>query len=264
MTDRTITLTFGDVAENGVGLQKIGKEAKEGFTLKDLQEAKEWFNAHEISCELIHLNTLLPEKEEAEEAYLLIARNGVSAICSPDEMLMEQEKLQPDTQYYSRRHGKIVNKNARHNLCFSEEPQEANHMKLEGTVVAYDNVPLLSLVRNTLPNILGEKAKDLRVEGNYYYNTKKCYIGWHGDGERRKVVGVRLGAIFPLHFQWYKRSQRLGKRLQVDLYHGDLYIMSEKTVGKQWLIKTIPMVRHAAGFPHPKRLPVSNEEPVKY
>lgn len=259
---KTITLTFGDVAENGVGLQKIGKEASEGFTLPDLQRAEKWFTSHGASCQLIHLNSLI--SEEAKEAHLLIVRNGIDAICSSDDMLKEQEILQPDTQYYSRKHGKIVNKNARHNLCFSHEAQEADHMSLKGTVVAYDAVPLLSLVRNTLPEIIGEKARDIRVEGNYYYNIKKCYIGWHGDGERRKVIGVRLGEGFPLHFQWYLRSTRIGKRLQVDLHHGDLYIMSEKTVGKDWLTKTIPTLRHAAGFPHPKRLPVTDEEPIKY
>ena len=40
-------------------------------------------------------------------------------------------------------------------------------------------------------------------EGNYYYDIKKCGIGFHGDAERRKVVGIRLGDSIPLHFQWF-------------------------------------------------------------
>ena len=56
----------------------------------------------------------------------------------------------------------------------------------------------------------------------------KCGIGWHGDGERRKVIGVRLGETIPLAYLWYKNNKPLGKKIVINLNHGDLYIMSEK------------------------------------
>ena len=52
--------------------------------------------------------------------------------------------------------------------------------------------------------MIGDKGNDLMGEGNYYYNSSE--FGFHGDAERRKVVGVRLGASMPLEFQWYSLS----------------------------------------------------------
>ena len=40
--NQTYTLTFGDVAQNHVGMQKIGNPSNGGLTLKDLMVAKEW------------------------------------------------------------------------------------------------------------------------------------------------------------------------------------------------------------------------------
>ena len=93
-----------------------------------------------------------------------------------------------------------MNKHARYNLCFAQQGQTANFASGLGTVIAYSDVPLLSVIRDTLPSIVGEKAKELACEGNYYYDASKCGIGFHGDAERRKVIGLRLGASIPLHY----------------------------------------------------------------
>lgn len=98
-----------------------------------------------------------------------------------------------------------------------------------------------------MPEILGEIANDLVVEGNYYYDIKKCGIGYHGDSERSKVVGVRLGATIPICYQWYIRHKPVGENMRFDLNHGDLYIMSEKAVGNDWKRSTFHTLRHAAG-----------------
>lgn len=39
----SFTITFGDQAENHKGMQIIGKPAEEGYSLKDIQQAKESF-----------------------------------------------------------------------------------------------------------------------------------------------------------------------------------------------------------------------------
>ena len=72
------------------------------------------------------------------------------------------------------------------------------------------------------------------AEANYYYDIKKCGIGFHGDSERKKVIGIRMGASLPLHFQWFQKSIPTGSRLELSLNHGDIYIMSEKTTGNDW------------------------------
>jgi hypothetical protein len=65
--------------------------------------------------------------------------------------------------------------------------------------------------------MLGGKAGDLQMEGNYYYNNNQCGIGYHGDTESRRVIGIRLGASLPLHFQWYHRNRPIGANRVIEL-----------------------------------------------
>ena len=96
-----------------------------------------------------------------------------------------------------------MNKHARFNLCFAEEEQEADFANGKGTIVGYKDVPTLQYVRSQLPKYFGAKCEDLACEGNFYYDASKCGIGYHGDGERRLVIGARCGASIPLHFNWF-------------------------------------------------------------
>lgn len=50
-----------------------------------------------------------------------------------------------------------------------------------------------------------------------------------------------------LCYNWFCRSKAIGKKLEILLNHGDMYIMSEKAVGTDWMKKIIPTLRHAAG-----------------
>jgi hypothetical protein len=248
---QTFTLTFGDQAENDVRMQKLGKMADEGFSLNDLSTAKRWFELQGCACELYHLNKLYDG--EAQDAYVLVVRRGVDPLLgeergggyTSDDLYAEQDALEKDTKVF--RYGKVMNKKARYNLCFSPTSQEPDYEHGKGRVIAFSDVPLLDCVRQNLHIVIGEKAKDLMVEANYYYDVAKCYIGYHGDAERRKVIGVRLGESFKFHYQWYLRSKPVGKRLELTLNHGDLYIMSEKAVGTDWKKKVMPTLRHAAG-----------------
>lgn len=252
----TYTITFGDQAENHVGMQKIGSLSSEGFTFEDLVHAKEWFENRGIICEMIALHAeLLPvnERYEVEEAYVLIARNGVTA-CSGEEqdpevfkqeVFREQVKLKPDKQ--ANMYGRVVNKHARYNLCFGDFDQEPDIVNGKGTVVSFERIPALGAVRDILPAIAGPKADKLEAEGNYYYDLKQCGIGYHGDAERMKVIALRLGASMELCYAWFQRSKPISQRKIITLHHGDMYIMSEKATGQDWRKKVIPTLRHAAG-----------------
>lgn len=55
---------------------------------------------------------------------------------------------------------------------------------------AFDELPYLSGIRDALPKVLGPIATDLNAEGNYYYEDKSG-IGYHGDSERKIVIGFR-------------------------------------------------------------------------
>jgi hypothetical protein len=48
----TITLTFGDQAENNVGMEKIGDLSDEGFSLRDLRRAKRYFEEKGYDCRI--------------------------------------------------------------------------------------------------------------------------------------------------------------------------------------------------------------------
>jgi alkylated DNA repair dioxygenase AlkB len=244
----TVTLTFGDQAENHAGMQKIGQLADSGFDYNDLIQAKTKFEAIGCQCELVDLvDKYLSKKYNAVPAYVLVIRNAINKLIpeGADEMLKEQNGLVPDKKAFM--YGRVVNKNARYNLCFDEKEQKADYEKGKGTIIAFDKVPLLSQLREKLSEYLGDKAKELAIEGNYYYDIRYTGIGWHGDSERKKVIAVRLGATIPLQYHWFKESQPIGKSIRLTLNHGDIYVMSEKATGFDWKQKLVPTLRHAAG-----------------
>ena len=281
--NKTITLTFAGGAENHVGMEKLGYLERRGFSLEDLEFIKGKIGGEilKLNCDKEHVCDgdhsvdgdegcgnencrgyklcvedceMCPSKKEyvVDDAYIYICRNGVSKLMDLNKLKDEQFNLEPDRKAFMR--GRVVNKHARGNLCFSDEGHDSDFENKKGTVICFDKVPFTSKLRekfhellgSRLVEILGEDRK-LYCEGNYYYDINKCGIGFHGDGERRIVIGVRLGETIPLHYQWFLKSKPIGKRLVFELNDGDIYIMSEKAVGTDWKRKIIPTLRHAAG-----------------
>jgi hypothetical protein len=250
----TYTLTFGDQAENHVGMQKIGELADEGFSVEDLHAAKELFEQDSYQCELILLHDVLDgecevtsgvSNEVLDQAAILIVRDGVNVFVDADELFDEQTELDYDTKAFM--YGRVVNKYARYNICFANFSQEPDYESKKGRIVSYDSVPLLQTIQQGLPGYLGQKAANLTIEGNHYYDVTTCGIGFHGDTERKKVVAIRLGNTAPLHYQWFKGNKPVGERVVLSIEHGDLYVMSEKAGGHDWKKKNIYTLRHAAG-----------------
>lgn len=248
MKNQTFTITFGDQAENHVGMQKIGEKRDEGFSRKEMKSFSKYFKEKGYKVKLVHLNKFLDD-EEAVDAYVLRIRKGLKEFLPKDKKISDfaEEQLSLEKDSKALMYGRVVNKIARHNLCFSDKSQKPKYEEGKGTIVAFDDLPLLKSVREKLPSVFGEKAKDLQAEGNYYYNIKKCGIGYHGDSERRVVIGVRLGEELPLCFQWHLGKEKLGEKFEMKLKNGDMYIMSEKAVGTDWKKRSIPTLRHAAG-----------------
>ena len=249
-----ITLTFGDIAENNVGMQRIGELANDGFSKLDLVAAKTKFEKMGCKCELVHINNGLNGvlgSEDAENAYILVIRDAVGHILSAGEdntlveLLAEQLILEWDTKAKMR--GAVKNKNARYNLCYGQNRQEPDYENGNGRIVAFEDVPLTQKLQKTLPEFIGEKANNLVCEGNLYYDTDTTGIGYHGDSERRRVVAVRLGASIPLHYMWFKNGTPQGLKTEFILNSGDMYIMGSKAVGFDWKKKKTFTLRHAAG-----------------
>tara|TARA_R110001632_G_scaffold232940_2_gene375590 strand:- start:4911 stop:5864 length:954 start_codon:yes stop_codon:yes gene_type:complete len=253
VTRSSYTITFGDVAENHIGMQQVTclnleKDEKEPLTISDLIQITSWFRERKCSVEVYDLNKNLPSqasKIDCEKAQVIVVRFGIFSLLE-DQISWSLEDLHKqimmckwDDKIY--KDGKIIDKKARHNICFSNYDQDIDLKNGKGTVCNFDRYPPLKLIRENLNKILNTglkeekeentKLKDLVAEGNYYYDLKTCGIGFHGDKERRIVVGMRFGDESPLCFQWFYKGIPVGDKERIELKHSDIYFMSGKAVG---------------------------------
>ena len=275
-----MTFTFCECAENGPGMEKLGRESVPGGGLNadDLLAAKESLERAGIVCELIDL--VAAGKVEAlapEPAFLLVMRGALpyflgaggeaaagaaaaeaaaagaaAGAASLEQAVMsfveEQRPLEDLVDKKAIFRGMVKNKNARWNLCMADRSQEPCYEEGRGRIIDFAQLPNLSAVRSAIPQFFNpEKTTNLLAEANYYFNTSRTGIGFHGDTERRIVIALRIGLWIPLHYQWYQRHKPCGERIVIELHAGDMYAMSEKAVGKDWKRSVIPTLRHAAG-----------------
>ena len=239
---QTITLTFSESVENHTGMEIIGKKSQYGISSFKCEELAEKYNAT-----LYDLNSLLPKGTLVEDAFVVVFKDGLKDIFGilEDDLYKEQACLETDKKAFM--YGRVVNKNARHNLCYGDEYRAPDYDNKKGTIIAFDDIPLTRSLRDKL-KVFGKEFEDLYAEGNFYYDVKKCYIGYHGDTERSKVIGVRLGEDFPLHFRWYQNGKETPYEVTIPLSGGDIYIMSEKATGNEWKKRSEKWtLRHAAG-----------------
>lgn len=239
----TITITFGDCAENHVGMQMLGT-ASPGAALSynDLLMVKGKFETLGLTCEMIDLS--LP----SEPAFVLVIRGGVSVLLNgftADQMFQEHAALDHDKRALM--YKKVVNKVARWNLCFSDFSQEPDYESGKGRVISFGFIPITNNMRMLIPHLFGESRARLQAEGNYYYDPSACGIGYHGDTERSVVIAVRLGVSMPLCFRWYHKNEPVTDKVTIILNHGDVYAMSAKAVGFDWKSSSKYTLRHAAG-----------------
>jgi hypothetical protein len=244
---KTITITFSESVENHRGMQIIGDKGDKGYSIKDLKRFQKVFKAHGLGAKIYTLSEC--DSHDLPEAAILVIRDGVSAFSiDKHELMGELSALEWDAKAFM--YGRVVNKNARHNLCFADFDQEPDYKEGKGTIINFDQVPLLEIIRSGLGEQLGKKAEGMFAEGNLYYDVKKCFIGYHGDTERRKVIALRLGASFMLHFRWHLQGELVddAPKFSIQLDDGDMYVFSDLAVGWNWKKKTIYTLRHAANL----------------
>lgn len=243
-TTETISLTFGDAGENHVGNQLIGKIGSEGdgFTCDELKQL-----ASDMHGEYHSFG-----QYENEEAGIAVFRNVLDEE-EMNYMFQEMTSFDWDTKYYDVRRKKVLNKKARHNVLFMDGfSQEPDYENKKGRIVDTKNMPIFTNFRKNLFHTISEtlgfdKINDLICEGNYYYDNRRCGIGFHGDSERRKVIALRLGGSMKMKWRWYHNSEIIGDTFEFEFNGGDLYIMSEKAVGHDWKKRSKYTLRHAAG-----------------
>lgn len=251
--DKIITLTYGDCAENHVGMQQLGEKEDKGFSLDELKKLCKKMKEDGANCEIIILNDYLDDelkKKVDDVGGVLVLRNGIDFLFGEegikDKMYIEQNSLEWNKKYWDNRRRKVLNKIKRYNLCYDEFEQKSDLENGKGSVVHFDRVPLTKKLRELIGGMLGKSGENLRCEGNNYYDIKsgKCGIGWHGDKERSKVVGVRLGVNGSLCYVWCHDGEEVSDRIKINLDGGDIYIMSEKSVGNDWLSRKKVTLRH--------------------
>lgn len=147
INSQTFTLTFGDRAENHRSMEIIGNEIEDGLSIFDLKRAEIHFVKLGATCKLINLKNNIKNSVEKsvydsiDNAYILVIENGANYLLNPktvDYLYIEQHKLKKDTKAFM--YGRVVNKKARHNLCFSDFCQKADHENKKGTIVNFNKV----------------------------------------------------------------------------------------------------------------------------
>lgn len=243
-----ITLTFGDVSENHVGMEKYGFE-RDGFSYKETLKIYNNLKDNNYHVEFIKLHKLINTEEPAS---LIIFRKALNTIFKDEsditeKFFQEHLNLDYDKHYFDIRRNKVLQKHARYNLTYNNFNREPDYTNRKGRIISFEELPYLNSLREKLPQYFSTKAKDLFVESNKYYDLKKTYIGLHGDAERNITIGLRLGNNFDLAFQWYHKNLKIGDPIILKLNSGDMYLMSKKTTGNDWKKSSVPTLRHCAG-----------------
>jgi hypothetical protein len=248
MKNSTITITYGENVVGHAGTQEIGSIADSGISYETLKKIKIKMTNDGYVCKFVNLKNKLDKinAKDVEDAGILIVKNFVNTFFKNNEkndiIFNSLKKLKWDK--YALMRGRVVNKHARWNLCFADFDQNPDYENGKGRIYDFKNFNDLQEIKSFVENLIYTKVN---AEGNYYYDTTKCYIGFHGDVERKYVIGVRFGENFPLYFQWYIENKPITKPHKIILESGDLYIMSSKSVGNDWKKKKIYTLRHAAG-----------------
>ncbi len=247
--NKRYSITFGEVAISHLGSKEIGEGIRDkGYSVVELEKIALQFPE---TGTLHYLHSELPFIDTDCKAATLVIKNGINIILgegSSDLLLQEQFGLQYDQKYYDSRRGKTMNKRSRMNTVFG--PTSICHSEdyKQYTVVGFNELPHLDIMREKLSEVFGIKAKNLNAEGNLYFESKSG-IGFHGDAERKIVICLSLGASSTLRYRW-RAAQSVENTLDpIDLVleHGDIYIMSEKATGYDWHNFGKWRLVHAAG-----------------
>jgi len=247
------TVTFCDAGENHAGMETLGSRAASGFSVTRLREFAAELEFKGVCTELVDLGGT---NDSYPEAAVLVMRAGVRDITrgrerdmrAADQLLVELRSMPKDDKALMR--GIVKTKRARTNNCIADFAQKPDYARGRGTVVNFIDYPRIDALRAAVIEAF-QPGQPLVAELNHYYDVSKCGIGWHGDAERRLVVGVRVGtgsSAMPLKFQWFRQWSPVGEEVSIPLAHGDMYAMSDKAVGFDWKTNVKGLtLRHAAG-----------------
>ena len=252
-TNPTWSLTIGNGGENHTGMEFLGNMRKkgQGWDIDRLLYAKEIMeNIFDKQVDLYNLNkeclegVTIPDGQKPNDAYLMVVRGFLSDKVHQN-MIKELGSYVWDRKYWDTRRQKVLNKLARANVCYGKEGREANYAEGKGTIVGFEQSPLVGNLLKVVEILM--RDKDLIVEGNQYDDVSKNGIGPHGDSERVCVSCLRVGESMPMKFGMFWNCKLRGKPFETVMNGGDLYFMSEEAVGAEWKSRSKWVWRHCAG-----------------
>jgi hypothetical protein len=228
--DWTSTITFSSSTESFAGMQVNGHQRTSGYTSAHLDQVQQVFARAGYTVEDIALGT---HSKTGREGRVLIVRGAFLTDGLADAVAVDlQQVVHPQTDRMAVMHNVLKNRVARYCACLGETRVHADLSKGIGVVVPFDEVPAIQVLRKRL-GVLPETC-GLLAEVNYYYDAKKCYIGFHGDSERPDVLGCVVGQSKVLAFQGFQRAVPVGERVELQLNEGDVYIGCEVAFGHHW------------------------------
>ena len=254
MKKERISLTMGDAGENHAGMEMVGDlmQPGSGFTMADLYMIKIYMEKiYNLKCEMVVMSRF------GIEAGTLIIREFVKET-SQIQIYKELNTFKWCTKYYCTRRNKVLNKHARSNTILLEGiEQEPDYENKKGRIVDSNKLETLASEKKRLVEGINmgldsgsseTKKIPYIMEGNRYFDLKKCGIGLHGDKERTRVICLSIGADnYPMRWVWFHKSKPIAEPYDVRLNSGDVYIMSEAAVGQKWMSSSLYTLRHAAG-----------------
>lgn len=242
----TWVISFSEAVTDHCDKFIYGTTACEGFTREDLDKAAEISQSLGYTTELFDLTTYLPMHTD-RTACVLVIRDGVKMFGNYQQLTSELESTIYALDRKTRVRGRVVDRVGSWTASVTEETIRPCVWRGIGTSLSFNDLPCLSTVRQLLPSLLGDKAKDFYANIDYYYDIFSCGIGYHGESEHKKVVTLRLGENVPVHFQWWCNGKLVGEDIPLDIHGNDIYIMDETAVGPDWYRSDIPTLKHAAG-----------------
>jgi hypothetical protein len=234
-------ITWRGRVENHKGMQMIGT-AKDPLDRRRILHIKHEFEKKGVSCRLIKLHKKSMHND-APKAYVLVVKNGGTALADMAILQTEVESQTPDKTFLH--YGKVDNKLLRWNFCIADDKQAPDVANGKGTVVDFDTMPEVKKLRQGLAT-LDADFDSLNGEVNLYYKAG-CGISRNGDGESGVVIGSNFGKSRYIEWSLYNRSKVHGVPFKLQLDHGDLYFMGEKAIGGDWRSPSKWTYRHRAG-----------------
>ena len=239
--NESFTLTFSDASP----VKRVGKNAKNGFSIAELRKMCIDFGKKGFECEWIDLNAAMPPCHvliNTPKAAVLVIRKGVSWFKSEaDDLLLKLKSLQWNEQVWLKH--KLVKNPMRRHLKFGEK----QYVSDEGLVVALKACPDIMKIRDSLNEMYSYRSVNFEVEGDHYYDMERCGRDSFGDWDKRMLVGLQVGATMKMAFTWWYQESKFSTPVEIELHHGDIFVLSDKAVGHDIHRKAIATLKRTCG-----------------